>query len=118
MAQATDCVVNLVPVLYKAGQPLEEVIPHLTQEMQTARDRLDAAAAKLDIKTRGDIELNKSVMNFIEGVRIMDTGTLAYSYVGLPPLIRFKFTDISRIEAPRYGMRQYLQLDGTLDIVL
>lgn len=85
--QATDCVVNLVPVLYKSGQPLDKVIPRLIQEMQASRDRLDSAAAKLDSKTREYPQLNKNVMRFIEGIRIMDTGTLAYSYVGSSPTV-------------------------------
>ncbi|KAK7735561.1 hypothetical protein SLS53_007474 [Cytospora paraplurivora] len=76
---ATDCVVNLVPVLYKSGQPLEKVIPYLTEEMHASRDRLDSTAAKLDAMTRHDPQLNRSLMTFIDGIRIMDTGTLEYS---------------------------------------
>ncbi|ROV93155.1 hypothetical protein VMCG_08735 [Cytospora schulzeri] len=98
---ATDCVVNLVPVLYQSGQPLDEIIPYLTEEMHSSRDRLDSAAAKLDAMTQQDHQLNKIVMKFIDGARRMATGTLEYS-----------------IEAPRYGVRQYLQPDGALDIVL
>lgn len=77
--QATDCVVNLVPVLYKSGKPLEKVVPYLIKEMHASRDRLDSAAAKLDAMTRDDPQLNESVMKFIDGIRIMDTGTLGYS---------------------------------------
>lgn len=98
---ATDCVVNIVPVLYKSGQPLEEIIPHLTVEMHASRDRLDNMAARMDAMTRKDAELNRNVMRFVDGIRRMVTGTLEYS-----------------IEAPRYGIRKYLQPDGTLAIVL
>lgn len=77
--KATDCVVNLIPVLYKSGQPLDEAIPYLTEEMHASRDRLDSAAARLDAMTRYDPQLNGSVMKFIDGIRIMDTGTLEYS---------------------------------------
>lgn len=79
MLQATGCVVNLVPVLYQAGQSLEEVIPYLTEEMHASRDRLDAAAEKLDPMTKKDTQLNKTVKEFIDGIRRMVTGTLEYS---------------------------------------
>ncbi|POS74314.1 hypothetical protein DHEL01_v207289 [Diaporthe helianthi] len=98
---ATDCVVNLVPVLYKTGLSLDQVIPRLIEEMHASRDRLDSAAARLDSITLADTKLNHDVMNFIDGIRIMDTGTLEYS-----------------IEAMRYDVRKYLQPDGSLDIVL
>lgn len=77
--QATDCVVNLVPVLYKSGQTLDRVIPHLIDEMHVSRDRLDSAAAKLHAMTQSDPQLNQDVTRFIDGIRIMDTGTLEYS---------------------------------------
>lgn len=70
---------NIVPVLYESGQSLEEVIPHLTKEMHASRDRLDTAAAKLDAMTKEDLQLNMTVMKFIEGIRRMATGTLEYS---------------------------------------
>lgn len=98
---ATDCVVNLVPVLYKTGLNLDRVIPRLIEEMHASRDRLDSAAARLHTMTLADPQLNHDVTMFINGIRIMDTGTLEYS-----------------IEAMRYGVRKYLQPDGTLDIVL
>ncbi|KKY30693.1 putative terpene synthase [Diaporthe ampelina] len=98
---ATDCVVNIVPVLYKTGLNLDRVIPSLIDEMHASRDRLDSAAARLHGMTLADPQLNQHVMNFIDGVRIMGTGTLEYS-----------------IEAMRYDVRKYLQPDGTLDIVL
>lgn len=47
--------------------------------MHASRDRLDKTAAKLDGMTKNDPQLNKAVMKFIDGIRIMDTGTLAYS---------------------------------------
>lgn len=77
--EATDCVVNLVPVLYQSGQPLDEVMPYLIEEMHASRDRLDNTAAKLDVMTQNDIQLNKIVMRFIDGIRRMCTGTLEYS---------------------------------------
>ncbi|KAG6355737.1 hypothetical protein INS49_003702 [Diaporthe citri] len=98
---ATDCVVNLVPVLYKTGLDLDRVIPHLIDEMHRSRDRLDSAAARLHTMTLADPQLNHDVTMFINGIRIMDTGTLEYS-----------------IETLRYGVRKYLQPDGTLEIVL
>ncbi|KAL1845552.1 hypothetical protein Daus18300_014502, partial [Diaporthe australafricana] len=84
---ATDCVMNLVPVLYKSGQTLDRVIPHLIDEMHASRDRLDGAAATLHAMTQSDPQLARDVMRFIDGIRIMDTGTLEYS-----------------IEAMRYGV--------------
>ncbi|PSR92153.1 isoprenoid synthase domain-containing protein [Coniella lustricola] len=98
---ATNCVVNVVPVLYMTGQSLDQVISNLVDEMHASRDRLDAMAAKLDLMTRAQPQLNKDVMRFIDGVRMMDTGTLIYS-----------------IESPRYGVRKYQQPDGKLNIVL
>lgn len=79
--QATDCVVNAVPVLCKAweGKSLQEVVAWLWDEMHASRDRLDESAAKLDTMTKHDPELNKNVLKFIDGIRIMDTGTLVYS---------------------------------------
>lgn len=77
--QATDCVVNLVPVLYKTGLKLDQVIPRLIFEMNASRDRLDSAAARLHAMTLADSQLNHDVMEFIDGIRIMDTGTLEYS---------------------------------------
>lgn len=77
--QATDCVVNIVPVLYQSGQPLEEIIPHLTAEMHASRDRLDNTAARMDAMTRKDSQLNRNVMKFVDGIRRMVTGTLEYS---------------------------------------
>lgn len=84
-SQATDCVVNIVPVLYKTGKSLDQVISNLTDEMHASRDRLDSLAAKLDAMTRADAQLNKAVTMFIHGIRIMDTGTLAYSWVFQSP---------------------------------
>lgn len=77
--QATDCVVNAVPVLCKTGKSLQDVVAWLWDEMHASRDRLDESAVKLDSMTRSDPELNKNVLKFIDGVRIMDTGTLVYS---------------------------------------
>lgn len=77
--QATDCVVNLVPVMYKTGLSLDQVIPRLIEEMHASRDRLDSAAARLHSMTLADPQLNHDVMTFIDGIRIMDTGTLEYS---------------------------------------
>ncbi|KAF3766767.1 terpenoid synthase, partial [Cryphonectria parasitica EP155] len=76
---ATDCVVNIVPVLLKTGQPLDRVISGLIEEMHNSRDRLDSMAARLSDMTRGNSQLHKDVMRFIDGIRIMDTGTLIYS---------------------------------------
>jgi hypothetical protein len=77
--QATDCVVNLVPVLYKTGLSLDQVVPRLIEEMHASRDRLDSAAARLHAMTLADPQLNQDVKMFIDGMRIMDTGTLEYS---------------------------------------
>lgn len=71
--------VNAVPVLCQTGKSLDEVVAWLWDEMHASRDRLDASAAKLDRMTRSDEELNKNVLKFIDGIRIMDTGTLVYS---------------------------------------
>lgn len=70
---------NLVPVLYKTGMKLDQVIPRLMDEMHASRDRLDFAAARLHAMTLADPQLNHDVMEFIDGIRIMDTGTLEYS---------------------------------------
>lgn len=70
---------NLVPVLYKTGLKLDQVIPRLINDMHRSRDRLDSAAARLHTMTLSDPQLNHDVTEFIEGVRIMDTGTLEYS---------------------------------------
>lgn len=70
---------NLVPVLYKTGMKLDQVIPRLIADMNASRDRLDSAAARLHAKTLADPQLNHEVMEFIDGIRIMDTGTLEYS---------------------------------------
>lgn len=70
---------NIVPVLYKTGLNLDRVIPRLINEMHASRDRLDSAAARLHAMTLANPQLNRDVMRFIDGVRIMDTGTLEYS---------------------------------------
>ncbi|CAN8101905.1 unnamed protein product [Discula destructiva] len=98
---ATDCVVNIVPVLYNTGMPFKHIISFLIEKMIKSRDRLDSMADKLDMVTKADPQLNTNVMKFIDGIRIMDTGTLIYS-----------------IESPRYGVVKYVQADGSLDIVL
>jgi hypothetical protein len=72
--------VNLVPVLYKTGLTIDQVISRLMDEMHASRDRLDAAAARLHTKTLADPKLNKDqVMRFIDGIRLMDTGTVEFS---------------------------------------
>lgn len=68
-----------MPVLYKTGLNLNQVIPDLIEKMHASRDRLDSAAARLQEMTRADPRLNQDVVNFIDGIRIMDTGTLEYS---------------------------------------
>lgn len=52
---------------------------YLIKEMHASRDRLDEMASRLDCMTVKDRLLNQDVMRFIDGVRIMDTGTLIYS---------------------------------------
>lgn len=71
--------VNIVPVLYNTGMSLDLVISSLMEEMHRSRDRLDNMAAKLDVATKTDLQLNADVIKFIDGVRIMGTGTLLYS---------------------------------------
>lgn len=61
------------------GVPLNKVISLLIEHMHQSRDRLDNMAAELDEMTRSDPRLNEHVLKFIEGIRIMDTGTLVYS---------------------------------------
>lgn len=68
-----------MPVLYKTGLNLDRVIPRLIDEMHASRDRLDSAAARLHTMTLSDSQLNHDVTMFINGIRIMDTGTLEYS---------------------------------------
>lgn len=68
-----------MPVLYKTGMNLDQVIPCLLEKMHASRDRLDSAAARLQEMTLADPRLNRDVVNFIDGIRIMDTGTLEYS---------------------------------------
>lgn len=97
---------------------LNQVISLLVEEMHHSRDRLDSMAAKLDTITRADPRLNVDVMRFIDGIRIMDTGTLIYSYVRIAPNFGAKGVDCYRIESPRYGVQKYQQPDGSLDIVL
>lgn len=77
--QATDCVFNVVPVLYKSGKSLDQALSYLMDEMHASRDRLDGIAAKLDSMTKHDPGLNKHVLDFLNGLRVMDTGTLIYS---------------------------------------
>lgn len=86
--------------------------------MHQARDRLDDMAAKLDMMTRADPQLNDGVLKFIDGIRIMDTGTLLYSYVRMSPSLAKASTNLFRMESPRYGVQKYQQADGSLDIVL
>lgn len=71
--------VNAIPVLCKTGKPLQDVVAWLWDEMHASRDRLDESASKLDTMTQSDPELNRNVLKFIDGIRIMDTGTLIYS---------------------------------------
>lgn len=66
-------------MLYKTGKSLDQVISYLIEEMHTSRDRLDRMAEKLNFMTNNQPQLNEDVMSFIDGIRIMDTGTLIYS---------------------------------------
>lgn len=61
------------------GMPLDRAIVLLTEKMHQSRDRLDSMATKLDKMTRADPQLNIDVRKFIDGIRVMDTGTLVYS---------------------------------------
>lgn len=63
------------------GMSLDQVISLLMDQMHQSRDRLDSMATRLDKMTRADPQLNGDVLKFIDGIRIMDTGTLTYSYV-------------------------------------
>lgn len=61
------------------GMPLNQVITSLMEHMHQSRDRLDSMATRMDKMTRADPQLNGDVLRFIEGIRVMDTGTLTYS---------------------------------------
>lgn len=65
--------------MYKMGMSLDQVISLLMDQMHQSRDRLDSMATRLDNMTRADPQLNNDVLRFIDGTRIMDTGTLTYS---------------------------------------
>lgn len=47
--------------------------------MTASMARLDASADALDRMTAADKVLNANVRKFVDGIRIMDTGTLIYS---------------------------------------
>lgn len=58
---------------------MDQVISYLIEEMHASRDRLDRMAEKMNDMTDKQPQLNEDVMMFINGVRIMATGTLIYS---------------------------------------
>ncbi|KAK3318125.1 isoprenoid synthase domain-containing protein [Apodospora peruviana] len=82
---AHDCLINIIPVLYKAGSPWENIMHILTADLRENCERLDQAAALLLEKSRtlsgGDPDLQRSLAQFVDGVRHNCTGNLNYSLV-------------------------------------
>ncbi|KAJ9150785.1 Germacrene A synthase [Pleurostoma richardsiae] len=97
----TNCVISAVPVLFFAGKPLDTIVNLMMTELEDSRDRLNTVEAKLNHMTRDNPSLNENVMVFVNGCRLMDTGTLEYTTL-----------------VKRYDVLKYVQPDGSLDIVL
>ncbi|KAK1831302.1 isoprenoid synthase domain-containing protein [Podospora conica] len=83
---AQNCLINIVPVLYRAGTPWEQIMPTLDAELRAAADRLDGAARGLVAAVRafggpaGDAQA-AAVERLVDGVRYACTGNLGYTLV-------------------------------------
>lgn len=77
--QVTDCVISLVPVLYREGINWDDVIPELMEELQAVRTRLDEAAEQLERAARRDTRLLKDLKTYVDVCRTSTTGTYIYT---------------------------------------
>ncbi|KAK5653827.1 hypothetical protein OQA88_7986 [Cercophora sp. LCS_1] len=99
---AAGCVHNAVPVMFHQGQPLSAVIPLLIKRLEESRDRFDDAAFKvLEMCKSSDSEILPAVVQYIDGLRTIATGTIEFCKI-----------------SPRYGLEPYFNPDGTMDVVL
>jgi len=74
-----NCLINIVPTLYKSGLEWDDVMPTIADACVRSANKLDEAAAKLIQKTSGDKELNEAVIQFVDYVKINCTGNVGYS---------------------------------------
>lgn len=97
----TECLISLVPVLYREGIPWEDVVPELIEELEAVRDRLDEAAGQLERASENDTQLLKDLRTYVDVCKTSTTGTYIYT-----------------IESKRYKIAQDVLPDGSVTIFL
>jgi hypothetical protein len=73
------CLINIVPVLYHAGVPWDDILPQVDSQLRASCKNLDKAAKSLLEKTKTDEQLTRAVAQLVDGVRNNCTGNLGYS---------------------------------------
>ncbi|CCC09166.1 hypothetical protein SMACR_03009 [Sordaria macrospora] len=77
---ATDSLINIIPIFYSSGGiPWDEVMPTIGDSIEAAVQRIDEATQKLIAMTRDNLELEKAVVQFIDGIKVNVTGNIGYS---------------------------------------
>lgn len=66
-------------MLYRAGVPWGDIIPHLDIVLRGCCQLIDQSAEILVKKVGDDAALTRAVGQFVEGVRINVTGNVSYS---------------------------------------
>lgn len=112
---AQCCLINIIPVLYRAGCPWEQIMPTLEVALRESAVRLDQAASRLVLQVLmtsglGDGEDSVSaetmavgVERLVDGIRYNATGNLSYGLVAK----RYK-----------YVLENHLREDGSVQMVL
>jgi hypothetical protein len=112
---AQCCLINIIPVLYRAGCPWEQIMPALEVALRESAERLDQAASRLVLKVLmasglGDGEDDVSaeaiavgVERLVDGIRYNATGNLSYGLVTK----RYKCV-----------LDNHLREDGSIEMVL
>jgi hypothetical protein len=75
----SNCVINMVPVLYRAGKPWDKIVPYLMTEFHSSVARLDQAGAALEKMTATDPDLCQTVKKFVDGHRMNCMGNVLFS---------------------------------------
>ncbi|KAK0750887.1 isoprenoid synthase domain-containing protein [Schizothecium vesticola] len=104
-----NCLINIVPVLYRSGAvPWDRIMPTLDAELRAAADRLDAATRRLVEKvlaspTGDGPAMAVAVESLVGGIKYNATGNLGYG-----------------LATRRYGevWENYKREDGSIEIVL
>lgn len=66
-------------MLYRAGVPWDDIIPHLDIVLRGCCQLIDQSTETLIKKIGDDAALAEAVSQFVEGVRVNVTGNVSYS---------------------------------------